>query len=83
MSKNWIVKKGNGLKSWCFKTQQQQQLSSQMIVTHAFNPSIMWVQGQPGQQSKFHNSQGYREKLSGKQSNLSNNDSYGLLFSVK
>jgi len=41
-----------------------------MVVVHAFNPSAqeaevgasMWVQGQPGLQTEFRDSQGYIEK---------------------
>ena len=40
------------------------------MVAHAFNPSTQrqrqadfWVQGQPGLQSEFQDSQGYTEKL--------------------
>ena len=41
-----------------------------MVVVHAFNPSTqeaetcgsLWVRGQPGLQSKFQDSQGYKKK---------------------
>jgi hypothetical protein len=40
------------------------------VVAHAFNPNTweteageFWVQGQPGLQSEFQDSQGYTEKL--------------------
>jgi hypothetical protein len=67
------------------------------VVAHAFDPSTwearqadFWVQGQPGLQSEFQDSQGYRETLSRKNKQASkqtnkptgHNSNNRLLFKV-
>jgi hypothetical protein len=50
------------------------------VVAHAFNPST-WeaeaVRGQPGLQSEFQDSQGYRETLSRKTKKKKEKESWG------